>query len=187
MKIMVFDCESDGLYGETFAYAYILVDTDNMSILNKRSVYSIKGYNNIKEDWVKKNVLPNVPRYSFNFSVMNNKSLRDNFLQDYFMEKKRNTFEVWGDCIFPVETNFLSQIAREHASNMFNMPYPLKDISTIVDINIDRYERLCRCVIPELSSHHPLLDCIASAYCLFCQIYESGKVMKFVEEVKKIG
>jgi len=75
--------------------------------------------------------------------------------------KKHKKAEIWGDCIFPVETNFLSAIAVVDLENReFEMPYPLYDISTVVDIKIDRINSYSGSQV--LRKHHPVDDCKAS-------------------------
>jgi hypothetical protein len=169
MKKLIFDVESDGMYGQGFAIGYIILDDKNNII----KYDSIKSREEIKNEWVKENVLPNLKTIK---TVDTNKELRTIF---YNVLQENKDCEIWSDVNFPVETNFLSDIAKDDIDDMaFNMPYPLKDISTIVIVNVSRkdvfnnklfsrYEQLIHSKnVYEIKEHNPLHDCVASAYVL---------------------
>lgn len=156
-NILVFDVESISLHGSGFAVGAIVVNRGGIEI-DSFELLSKEGLENVN-DWVKANVLPHLkdmPRCDSDFI------LRDKFYEFYM--KYKETAEIWSDCNFPVETNFLSEIVKDDFENrQWNMPYPLKDISTIVDINIDR---ALECGINNLKKHNPFDDAKASAYLL---------------------
>lgn len=153
-NILVFDVESTSLHGTAFAVGAIVVTREGKEI-DKFELLSTEG---LKEasDWVKENVTPHLSDMPF---CNTNRELRDQFYSFYLLHK--DSSEIWADCCFPVETNFLSAIVKDDfEAREFNMPYPLKDISTIVDIDIDRNEAS---EIVGLRKHNPLDDSIASA------------------------
>lgn len=155
-NIFVFDVESISLHGEGFAVGAIVSDKNGI-ILEKFELLSLEGKEKAG-DWVKENVIPHLLEMP---TCKTSLELRTAFY-DFYM-KHRDTSEIWSDCNFPVETNFLSAIVNDDPNQrQWNMPYPLKDISTIVDVNIDRNKDF-----PNLRKHHPLDDSIASLYHLF--------------------
>ena len=169
MKKLIFDVESDGLYGEGFAVAYIVLDENNNII----EFDSVMANIEIKNDWVKENVLPSLDTKKV---VKTTKELRSIF---YKVLQQNNDCEIYSDVNFPVETNFLSDIVRDDLDNRaFNMPYPLYDISTLCDINISREKTFNSALfnnfpqllnsksLYELKEHNPLHDSLASAYLL---------------------
>lgn len=156
-NIFVFDVESTSLHGSGFAVGAIVVNKNKVEI-DRFELLSIEGATKAN-DWVKENVIPNLkdmPTCAYDFT------LREKFYEFYM--KHKETAEIWSDCNFPVETNFLSEIVKDDIeARQWNMPYPLKDISTIIDIEIDRVKE---CGISGLRKHNPLDDSIASAYLL---------------------
>jgi hypothetical protein len=161
MVKFIFDVESDGLYGEGFAFGCIVVK-DN-EIIEKFSVIS---KTEIKEKWVIDNVLPNLEDKDFDKTVETNKELRNEFYKYYCKTKEKyKAIEFYSDCNFPVETNFLADIARDDLNNRaFNMPFPLIDIATSKNIDINRKENYEKETGKRLREHNPVDDCIASAY-----------------------
>ena len=132
-------CTPDGKEIDQFE----LLSTDGAEMANK---------------WVAKNVLPHLtdmPKCKSRYD------LRQAFFQFYL--KHKDTCEFWGDCIFPVETNFLADIVGDGLTREFEMPYPLKDLSTVLDIGVDRVRE---CGIKGLRKHNPLDDSRASLHFL---------------------
>jgi hypothetical protein len=167
-KKLIFDIESDGLFGKGFAYAYVKLDENNNIIELDSCMSQIE----VKDEWVRQNVLP--MRTLKN--VHTNKALRNSFFE---VLKKSKDCQIWGDVVFPVETNFLEEVANDDIeSRKFEMPYPLFDISTIRDINIPRiktfnedmyklYPQLINSLsVYNLKEHNPLHDVLASTYLL---------------------
>ncbi len=156
-NILVFDVESTSLHGTAFAVGAIVVtregeEIDKFELLSKEGLLQAS-------DWVKENVVPHLSDMPF---CNTDRELRDQFYSFYLLHK--DSSEIWADCCFPVETNFLSEIVKDDfEAREFNMPYPLKDISTIVDIDIDR---AFRAGMVGLRKHNPLDDSIASSIIL---------------------
>lgn len=151
-NLFVFDVESASLFGKAFAVGATVFNRSGQEI-DSFELLSTDGAE-LANQWVAENVLPylkDMPKCKSRYD------LRQAFYQFYL--KHKDTCEFWGDCIFPVETNFLAEIVRDDLTREFSMPYPLKDISTMVDIEIDRVKE---CGISRLRKHNPLDDSRAS-------------------------
>ncbi len=157
-NIFVFDVESTDLHGTGFAVGAIVINIINGTEIDRFELLSKEGSGKAS-DWVKGNVIPHLKDMP---TCETNWMLREMFYDFYI--KHKNDSEIWSDCNFPVETNFLTAILNDDQEGReWKMPYPLKDISTIVDIDIDRS---VECGISGLRKHHPFDDAIASAYLL---------------------
>jgi hypothetical protein len=160
-NILVFDVESTSLFGSGFAFGVVVYNRGGSEV-DRLELKSKEGQG-LANDWVKQNVIPHLEDMP---SCETDRELRDAFYNFYM--KHKETAEIWSDCNFPVETNFLNDIVKDDIeARQWNMPYPLKDISTIVDINIDR---VIESGMTELRKHNPLDDAKASAYFLLKNI-----------------
>ena len=172
-KILIFDCESDGLYGETFAVGATVYDLIKKECIDKFELKSEEGEGNISNQWVIENVLPHLGDME---TCKNNKELREEFYN--FLQKHKDA-RIFSDVNFPVETNFLSDIVKDdQEARQWNMPYPLEDCATKENINIDRAEffetelferepqKIASKNIYTLRKHNPLDDATASIYFL---------------------
>lgn len=140
----------------------ILIEEEKWIEIDSFELLSLEGANKAN-DWVKENVLPNLSNMP---KCETDKDLRTAFFEFYI--KHKENCEIWSDVNFPVETNFLSDIVRDAPKEReWSMPYPLKDMSTIVDLSIDR---LVECGISGLRKHNPIDDSRASVYFLIKQI-----------------
>ena len=157
----MFDVESTSLFGTGFAVGVIVISIKGIEI-DRFELKSLEGESKAN-DWVKENVIPNLSDIP---TCETDRELRDRFFE--FLKKHRETCDIWSDCNFPVETNFLNQIVQDNPSTReWSMPYPLKDLCTILDVNVDR-EILSG--LTSLRKHNPLDDAIASAYCLLKEL-----------------
>lgn len=159
-NLFVFDCEATSLHGSTFAVGAIVADGKGIEI-DRFELLSNEG----KEKaciWVQENVIPSLSDMPI---CETDRELRDRFFEFYM--KHKGSCDIYSDCNFPVETNFLFAVVTDDIEKrQWAMPYPLKDISTIIDIDIDRcamYEGKTRL---KLRRHNPVDDSIASLYCL---------------------
>lgn len=156
-NIFLFDVESTSLHGTAFAVGAVVVNIDGLEI-DRFELLSKEGAEKAN-DWVKENVIPNLLDMP---TCKTDKQLRNDFFIFYL--KHRETAEIWSDVNFPVETNFLHSIVNDFPNEReWIMPYPLFDVSTLVDVNIDR---LSECGIKGLRKHNPLDDSISSVYTL---------------------
>jgi len=158
-NLLCFDCESIGLWGETFAVGAVVLDIssgevlDRFEILNE-SLLPAAAMN----EWVNEHVLPHLTNME---RCQSSIALRESFFR--FLQAHKQTAEVWVDVGFPVETNFLAAVAHDNLEKRFwEMPYPLHDVSNFVDINIDR---IASSGLLNLRQHHPTEDALASATC----------------------
>jgi hypothetical protein len=165
-NIMVFDVESNGLYGEGFAVGAVVSDCKG-NILDKLELKSAEGEQNVTSNWVKENVLPHLGNMPV---VQTNIELREAFYKFYM--KHKDTCVIYSDVNYPVETNFLTAVVNDNLSEReFIMPCPLMDIANVNNIDIDRikfYEKKNAFYIAQspatrkLRKHNPLDDAIAS-------------------------
>lgn len=173
-NILLFDVESTELYGEGFAVGGIVVD-ENHEIIDKFSLKSLEGQNRAS-DWVKEYVLPSLGDMP---TCKSTRDLRSRFYEWYM--KHKDTCTVWGDVIFPVETNFLYAVANDDTEKRgWNLPYPFYDVADFIDITINRN---AHSKLEGLREHHPLDDSMASYYCLikspeFQNRFEGNKTPK---------
>ncbi len=155
-NILVFDVESTSLHGTGFAVGATVIYLRTGREIDKFELMSAEGARDACE-WVKNNVCPQLHDMPV---CVSDRMLRDAFWE--FYSKHRETCDIWGDCVFPVETNFLSQIANDNLGQReFEMPYPLNDICTIIGTALDRNEN-CG-ISSSLRKHNPLDDARASA------------------------
>lgn len=153
--IFVFDVESTELFGTGFAVGAIVMDKSGNEI-DRFELVSKEGIQNAC-DWVVENVIPvikDMPRCETDLE------LRNRFYE--FYQKHKENCEIWADCGFPVETNFLAAVAADDYENRkWEMPYPLMDLSTMMDVNIDR---ISTSGVIDLIPHNPVDDAKASSY-----------------------
>ncbi len=156
--ILVFDVENTSLIGSGFAFGAIVMVVDTQKIIDQIELLSSENINNCS-NWVKQNVLThlkNMPTCKTDFE------LRSAFWN--FYTKWKDNSQIWADCAFPVETQFLTDVAKDDLENReFEMPYPLYDIANFIDIKIDRIELS---ELKNLKQHKPLHDSHASAVCI---------------------
>ena len=105
-NLLIFDVEATSLHGTAFAVGSIVIDRNGNEI-DKLELLSKQGKEKAN-DWVKKNVLPNLEEMP---TCDTDRQLRELFYSFYC--KHKETAEIWSDCNFPVETNFLTQVAND--------------------------------------------------------------------------
>jgi hypothetical protein len=136
-NILVFDVESTSLHGKGFAVGAVIIEKKSGKELDSFIMKSIQSENDANE-WVKEKVLPNLVKFP---AVKKDFELRYAFW--CFLKDYQDVCDIWVDVGYPVETNFLEEIYNDEWSEReFSMPYPLFDVSTIVDVNINRNELL---------------------------------------------
>lgn len=156
--IFVFDVESTSLMGTAFAFGAIVMNTKTKEIVDKTGLLSTDPINKYA-DWVQQNVLPKVESLP---KCNTNLELRSAFWA--FYTKWKDKTEIWSDCAFPVETNFLSAVALDDIKNReFLMPFPLRDIANFITLEKDRIKLSG---LNDLNPHHPIDDSFASATCI---------------------
>jgi hypothetical protein len=159
-NLLVFDVEATSLHGTGFAVGCIVTNYKGKEI-DKFELMSLEGAAKANE-WVKGNVIPNLQDMK---TCDTDLELRNEFFK--FYQKHADKCNVYSDVNFPVETNFLSQVANDDLIHReFSMPYPLFDIAMFVDVTIDRCEKYEKETGLKLRKHNPTDDSISSLYCL---------------------
>lgn len=149
-NILVFDVKSTGLFGTGFAVGAVVMDQSGKEI-DRFELVSLEELAKADE-WLQQHVIPHLKKmptcgYAW--------TLRERFYEFYL--KHKDTAEIWVDCGFPRETNFLNEIFKDTAREL---PYPLMDIAVYVDVYLDRIELSG---LKGLQEHNPLHGAIASA------------------------
>ena len=165
--LFVFDVESTSLFGVPFAFGAVVVDVKTAKVIDE---IEMKSTENISEScfWVRENVLPNLIDM---LTCETNLEMRTAFWN--FHTKWKDKADVWADVVFPVEANFLIQVAKDDIANReFEMPYPLRDISNFIDISENRIELSG---LKNLKPHNPKDDSLASAIALINYLRKNGK------------
>lgn len=179
-KYMVFDVESFGLYGEGFAYGYVVIDgmgkiyEERLCSCNMNTTFEgefishelhVGGYTGDAwfdsvmddRDWLDMNIpcLDEVPNH---IGFEDPKALRKDFLQQ-LKRLRTEGVELIGDCIYPVETNFIAKAFEDVVIETID------DSPFIYDINLlQKMEGLHLPFLEsELPQHNPLNDAKQSA------------------------
>lgn len=157
-KILVFDVENTSLIGSGFAFGAVVADVDTAEIVETIELLSTENLNKCS-GWVKENVLDKLKNMP---TCKTDLELRTSFWE--FYNKWKGKAQIWADAGFPVETQFLTDIAKDDIKNReFAMPYPLHDIANFIDISKNRIE-LSK--LEGLKQHNPKDDSLASTICL---------------------
>lgn len=160
VKILSFDCESDGLYGRIFAVGGCLLhESGYIDTFYSRMEYTPK------EPWVQQNVLPVLdPPTCEDWTT-----LKRDFWQ--WFQRCRQGADIWVDGGFPIETHFMRgcvDLFTVGHDKMKASPYPLNEVMTLflargLDPMIKRADFLNT---SEFLEHHPTDDAVVSAKCV---------------------
>lgn len=155
---MVFDCESIGLHGETFAVGHVVITADGNQVGGTRYACPPHRAQGEQEGraWVAENCPP------IEETHFRPKAVRDAFWKDWLYWKERGAVLI-ADCAWPVEAGFLMEcIADDPDRRAWQGPYPLHELASfMVAAGMDphaTYERL-----PDEPMHDPLGDAKQSA------------------------
>jgi hypothetical protein len=156
---MVFDCESIGLHGETFAVGYVVVRSEGEELeSNCWACYpdEAKGSEDGRR-WVKENV-PSLVRTNTSPSYLRNA------FWDVWLRWKEKGAVLCADCAWPVEARFLAACVDNNPSaRQWEGPYPLYDLASLRlaagKDPLATEERLSH----ESPVHNPLADALQSA------------------------
>ena len=166
-NIFSFDCETDGLYGETFAVGVFVLSPEGL-IIDKFS--GISQVEEVTNDWVKENVIPNLEGLQ---KYPTCKQMRNAFWK--FWMKHRGTGEkslctAIADFGIPVESGFFKQCVLDDLDNrQWNAPYPLHEVETLLiakgvepDTNRIKYSEINPNTVKQ---HNPVDDALVSGLC----------------------
>lgn len=160
-KILSLDAETNGLYGDAFSIAVILMDKETGE--EEKTFLARCPVNGKIQDFVKDNVLPAIS--SVKETHKNYKDMLKDFIS-FFMENKQDA-DVVVHMGTPVESKLFIDAFNMDLMGMFDGPYPLVDICTHSAIwdSVDKYNKEHGIVVPECSggTHNPLYDCYAAA------------------------
>lgn len=155
---MVFDCESVGLHGETFAYGFVVVRADGTLVEAGRAACPIHTARGGEEGriWVRANC-PDLA-----VTCLDPKDLRRLFWHSW-LEWKVQGAVLLADCQWPVEARFLIACIDDAPDERgWSGPYPMHELASfMVAAGMDpmaTYDRL-----PDEPQHDPLGDARQSA------------------------
>lgn len=138
MKFLIIDVESAGLYGDGFAIAYVLINRDGLRLKEGVFFTQIEYAKGLCRNlqWVKEYVKLDFDRFN-NAEISRLPSIHDvrNQFWSLWCELKNKYPDIYlaGDCIFPVEANFLRDcVMIDDSSRQWNAPYPIIEISTLL-------------------------------------------------------
>lgn len=168
----VFDVESMGLFGQAFAVAGGVYNKERKRL--HEFAFHINGWNDFeiiegtKEDrkWVTENVT--LPESSIGFDYF--EDFHQAFWDEWIKAKNEYGAEMAGECIFPVEVNFLNEVCSIHAT-METSPYPVHEIASFMASSGLDYKTSQERLESELPAHNPLMDSRQSARLLFESLY----------------
>lgn len=156
---MVFDCESIGLHGETFAVGYVVVRGEGEELESAcwscwpglaRGPYEGR-------QWVAENVPTLLPSHNYI------KDVRSSFWAAWLRWNEKRAV-LCADCSWPVEARFLAACVDDNLyARMWEGPYPLYDLASLrLAAGFDPLATEDR--LPhELPVHNPLADALQSA------------------------
>ena len=122
MLIFCFDVESDGLYGDGFAYGAVVYSEQGAEIASSQ-LGCLEG---IQDQWVKENCLPALSDLP---TADSRRQVRSSFWQFYMKWKEK--CHVFADVAYPVEAQFLRQCAQEN-NGIWEAPFPLLDVASVM-------------------------------------------------------
>jgi hypothetical protein len=171
---MVFDCESIGLHGETFAVGWVVVNRGGEQLACGRhwcNPDDVAG-----EDEGRRWIGANVPLPFGTPACPGPRDIRDRFW-DAWQHWREEGAMLAADCAWPVEARFLAAcVDGDPSSRTWTGPYPLIDVASVrLAAGLDPLateERLPS----EMPSHDPLADACQSARLLIQAMEIVGNV-----------
>lgn len=164
-QLFVFDVESIGLYGDGFAFGYVVLDTVSLQTVTEGGAYCdpfyAGGYYEARQ-WVAENVSTEGLR-----RISSLQELRRDFWEKVWTPLADSSV-MMADCPVPVEANFITACMRDvvgvnNSSHFAQSPYPVLDIASVLfacGVNpLSNFPRAS----DELPEHHPLMDARQSA------------------------
>lgn len=160
-KIFSFDAETNGLWGQAFAVAAIVLEN---GIETARFIARCP-INEPVNSWVADNVLPQMTEIPETHESYN--SMLTDFMQFYNLHK--TDADVIVHMGLPVEARLFLDAHTVGIIGDWDAPYPLIDISAFPQVrdSVDRYNADHGIVVPEFEggTHNPLYDSYAAALC----------------------
>jgi hypothetical protein len=164
LNAFVFDVESIGLYGDGFAVAWTVQNSDGREFEHGVLVAptALARGANFDREWVVENVLPHLQ----DPNCADLATLRVRFWEK-LQEWKAHGATIFAECLAPVEALFLAacvaEVSPTDPAAAWKGPYPFHDVASVMlAAGMDplaTYERRA----DELPAHHPLADARLSA------------------------
>jgi hypothetical protein len=159
--IFSFDVETVGLYGEPFAFGWVLLSLDKETPKEIESGYEACPISTANGDaegrqWVLTHVVPSLPKKT---TVNNPTELYEKVWKVWEEVKKRYKKVLCvADCGYPVETSFFRKcVELKPKERRFDGPFPLHEVGTallMAGMNSDDFPRDKN----EEPNHHPTND-----------------------------
>jgi hypothetical protein len=157
---MVFDCESVGLHGESFAVGYVVVDRTGKRLMEH--IYACPPDAAKGDDEGRAWISENLPK--FRADCPDPTLVRVRFWLDWMVWKERGALLI-ADCAWPVEARFLAACVDDFPNDPdrpWQGPYPLHELASfMVAAGMDPHATYDR--LPDEPQHDPLGDARQSA------------------------
>lgn len=175
---MVMDVESIGLFGPAFALGFVVMDEGFRIVQEEYSCCGVHHFTRLSGspdfEWVEKNVVPHCP-----VNEDSPHSMMAEFITAWTKYQPLGC-QLWADCCFPVETNFLSRVLDQDEHLRGKSPYPLYDLATLLFARGYDPTRMYPRREDELPAHHPLMDARQSARILKSLLLGTGTTVDLV-------
>jgi hypothetical protein len=165
MRIVCFDCESNGLHGDPFCVGAVLIDQAGVESSFVGRCHMVRR----PTDWTERNLLPALVDIPVVYPTSQELSIAFAWwLSDRFGEGE---FTLWSDWCIPVDAKWIIRVMREAKDDVewINRPLVVHEVSTLLlaagvreDTDREQY------VSGELAGrtatkHHPLWNAEVSA------------------------
>lgn len=162
-KIFSFDAETNGLWGQAFAVAAVVVDESGDEIDQFIGRCPISEPVN---EWVAENVLPQMTKIPE--THQNYESMLTDFMS-FYKAYRDDDVDIIVHMGLPVEARLFIDAHNMGIIADNQGPYPLIDISAYPEVydSVDAYNLIHDIDMPEFDggSHNPLYDSMAAALC----------------------
>ncbi len=164
-RILSFDVESNGLYGQGFMIGAIVTNVRGMET-QFLARCPIEGP---IDQWVAENVLPHVEDVPITHDSYN--AMLEAFYAFYMTNKM--SARIIAHMAFPVEAKVLrDMIELNLGERLWEGPFPLIDVSGVLDAqgfdptSVDSYNKAHGLIVPfDGVTHHPMYDSLAAEIC----------------------
>ncbi len=171
-KLLCFDVESNGLHGQAFAVAAVVINLDGEVLDTFTGRTKIIGQ---VDSWVEQNVLPVIT--DMTITQRTSKDLRSDFWR-WFERAQQEADYVLVSNGYPVEYRFLLQCQEDNLDERYwQHPFPLLDLTSLMlqlEPNGEKRTDIVKKLFDEsgYSRHHPYHDALVSARAA-CEVFQS--------------
>ena len=171
-KLLSFDVESNGLHGQAFAVAAVVVNLDGEVVDQFVGRTKIIGQ---VDPWVEQNVLPVIT--DMPITQRTSKDLRNDFWR-WFERAQQEADYVLVSNGYPVEYRFLLKCQEDNLEQRYwQHPFPLLDLMSLMlqtEPHGERRTDIIKKLFDEgrYSRHHPYHDALVSARAA-CEVFRS--------------